>query len=94
MFTDKGSGNVERTTHRMGVGESPSHGHDLSLVPPEATIILARIQNSEYFHVMINGEPIPVVCHKDADFFSEIGKYLHAERVRAEIDPVTGGGII
>lgn len=82
-FFQENAWGTERTTHRMGVGEGG--GSPLEL-PPDATIVLARIQDSEYFHVMIDGEPLTKILHKSADFFREISEHLHTVRIRKELD--------
>lgn len=82
---------LERSTHNMGVGEG---GPTPLLIPPDCTIVLARIQDSEFFHVIVDGEPLPEIMHKNDDFFRKIGEWLHIRKIRAEVDDHTGGGII
>lgn len=74
--------NVERIPLRNGVGET---GTEFRL-PINCTIVLARIEASEFFHVIVDGEPMPEILHKSADFFGKIAEWLRINEVRAEID--------
>jgi hypothetical protein len=80
----------ERRLLRNGAGET---GNEINL-PPDCTIILARIQTSEWFHLIVDGEPSPEIVHRNDDFLARAAEFLHTRQIRREIDPATGGGII
>lgn len=58
---------------------------DLEL-PPNATIALTRLGDTEFFRVAVDGVRLPEIMHRDTDFFKAVSHYLHTTRVRREID--------
>jgi hypothetical protein len=81
---------VERRTLVNGRGET---GDEINL-PPDCTIVLARIQSSEFFHLIVNGEPCAQIVHRNDDFLKIASQFLKIRRVRDEIDPTNAHGII
>jgi hypothetical protein len=58
---------------------------DLEL-PPNATITLTRLGDTEFFRVAVDGVRLPEIMHRGTDFFRAVSDHLHSTRVRREID--------
>lgn len=64
---------VERTVHNMGAGVS---GAEPLPLPPNCVIVLARIQDSEFFNVIVDGEQIPDVFHRSDSIVARVAEFL------------------
>ena len=58
---------VERTPLRNGVGETGETPLDLL---PDAVIVLVRIGDSDWFNVMVDGEPRENVFHRSQNLMN------------------------
>lgn len=78
-------------THWIPV-ENRSLGKDVGAetireeLPPNAVITLARVNDSDFYHVFIDGDQLAELLHRDRDFFAAIASHLHMRKTRAELD--------